>query len=261
MSEDIILYDLPSRGTPKCWSLNPWKARLALNYKNLPYKTEWLEYPSVAPALKSYGIPPNSPSLNPNASYSIPAIRLPPSPTSSSSSDQPTYTMDSLAIAHALESQYPTTPSLLFSGNDYAARAQSAINTLMPALQPIALPRVPELLLNEVSAEYFNSTREKRFGMPLSSLAQSESASPEYLWGEGGSTQPGLKAIKELLEENEGRYVQGEEVSFADFILVGCWRFLEILDQGGDLFGKVMEYDERIRRHYEVCRVWLERDD
>lgn len=67
MTSQVILYDLPSQqGTS--WSLNPWKskqyntlpsvvlmttARMILNYKDIDYKTEWIEYPDLAPTFKS----------------------------------------------------------------------------------------------------------------------------------------------------------------------------------------------------------------
>ena len=52
MADEVILYDIPSK--PRChgWSLNPWKTRMALNYKKVPYKTEWIEFPDLAPKFK-----------------------------------------------------------------------------------------------------------------------------------------------------------------------------------------------------------------
>jgi len=93
----IILFDLPSKDRCACWSYNPWKIRLALNFKGIDYKTEWLEYPDIAAKFKSFGIPPNKK----GAEYTIPAVRL----------ADGTYLMDSLQIAGALEMVYPT-PSL-----------------------------------------------------------------------------------------------------------------------------------------------------
>lgn len=85
MANEIVLYDLPSTAKCACWSLNPWKgmalhriytyewgqlgkfeadsvlmmitARLALNYKGLPYKTEWVEYPDLKSRFMELGIP------------------------------------------------------------------------------------------------------------------------------------------------------------------------------------------------------------
>ena len=47
----LTLYDIPSKGQ-KCWSPNVWKTRLVLHYKQIPYKTEWIEYPEIEPKLK-----------------------------------------------------------------------------------------------------------------------------------------------------------------------------------------------------------------
>jgi hypothetical protein len=33
MVDDIVLYDLASKGRCHCWSNNTWKVRLVLNYK------------------------------------------------------------------------------------------------------------------------------------------------------------------------------------------------------------------------------------
>lgn len=48
---DIILYDL---ACTKSVSFSPvvWRIRLMLNYKNIPYKTIFLEFPDIEPTLK-----------------------------------------------------------------------------------------------------------------------------------------------------------------------------------------------------------------
>ncbi|KAF2768550.1 hypothetical protein EJ03DRAFT_375235 [Teratosphaeria nubilosa] len=245
MSQEIILYDLPDRhNPPKSWSLNPWKARAALNFKGLSYKTQWVEYPDIEPLFKSFGIPPNDPNINPNYPYSIPAAHFPDGK----------YIMDSLAIAKQLERIQPS-PSLQLD-NGYVDKTQKAVLAVLGALAPVAMPRVPELLLNPPSANYFNRTREKRFGMPLPELAKSEKA--QNAWNE--AEEP-IRALVGLLKENGGSYVAGKEASFADLILAGLWRFLQVLDKEGDLWGRVKGVDAVVGEHYEVCKGWLERDD
>lgn len=55
MSEDIILYDLASRGRCASWSFNVWKTRLVLNYKGISYRTEWVDHVNIAEILvKTY---------------------------------------------------------------------------------------------------------------------------------------------------------------------------------------------------------------
>ncbi|CZT21157.1 related to putative glutathione S-transferase [Ramularia collo-cygni] len=244
MSHDITFFDLPSKGKSACWSLNPWKARLVLNYKNLPYKTQWIEYPDVAPTFKSYGIPANSPELNPNAEYSIPAAQI-----------NGQYIMDSLSIAHTLEDLQPE-PSLHLN-SEYVGRTQEAILKLWGQLAPIAMHRIPDMLLNPCSAQYFQETRTKRFGMSLAEFAKSDKA--ENAWP---GAQPILEEIKTILHENSGGpYVLGNKPSFADFILAGWWRFTELLDNDGDLHGRIMQFDDGFLEHYDACKKWMERVD
>ncbi|KAK3110191.1 hypothetical protein LTR53_015779 [Teratosphaeriaceae sp. CCFEE 6253] len=245
MSQETILYDLPSQGRCSCWSLNPWKARLSLNYKQIPYRTEWIEYPDLRASLSALGLPPNPEGTN-YADYSSPAARL----------SDGTYHMDSLQIAHALEKLHPA-PSLHLDGGAIA-RVQRVVLAFQRSLAAIAMPRIPVKVLRPASREYFRTTRAKRFGMPLEELAMSEQA------GEGAweAAQPSMAELKAILHERgEGPYVMGATVSFADFIIAGFWRFLQILDEDGDLFGRALEFDESFVRHYEACKQWLERDD
>lgn len=44
--------------------------RLALNYKRLPYRVEYISYPDIEPMLKKLGFPPTSPTF-PN--YTLPS--------------------------------------------------------------------------------------------------------------------------------------------------------------------------------------------
>ncbi|KXH27947.1 hypothetical protein CNYM01_04547 [Colletotrichum nymphaeae SA-01] len=73
MPEKLILFDIPDRnGT--CWSLNPWKTRLTLNYKGIDYKTEWLEYPDMGPRLKPTGLEGDPDQIKP---YTCPTVQFP----------------------------------------------------------------------------------------------------------------------------------------------------------------------------------------
>lgn len=264
MSSEVVFYDLPSKGRPACWSLNPWKgtpstltnikshadinviARLVLNYKSIPYRTEWVEYPDLRPTFQSFNIPPNDPTLNPNAEYSSPAILLPDG----------RYIMDSLLMAQEIEKLQPE-PSLGLD-TDFPKRTQAIVAAIQKPMGPIMMPRVPELLLNPRSAEYFYETRAKRWGMPLPELAKSERAG-EVAWR---GAEEGMVQLRELLKENsEGPFIMGNEPTFADFILAGFWRFVEKLSVEGDLESRFMGFDERFREHRRACQPWLDRDD
>lgn len=51
MSEELLLFDIPSK-EGRAWSPNVWKVRAVLNYKKIPYRTEWIEFPDIEPKMK-----------------------------------------------------------------------------------------------------------------------------------------------------------------------------------------------------------------
>jgi hypothetical protein len=48
---EIVLYDLACKKNT-CFSLVVWRIRLMLNYKKVPYRTIFLEFPDIEPTLK-----------------------------------------------------------------------------------------------------------------------------------------------------------------------------------------------------------------
>jgi glutathione S-transferase len=202
----------------------------------------------MAPYFSSLGIPPaTGPNVTSPTGYSSPTIRLPSG----------AFVVDSRNIADALEQLQPE-PSLRLHSS-YVERVQDAVLSVGKALAPIAIPRVPEMLLNPESEEYFRRTRRGRFdGIELVDLARSERAG-EAAW-EGA--EGGWKDLVAILGGNGGGpFVLGEEASYADFVLAGLWAFFKKLDKDGDLFGRVMGVDEAFGKHWEACQPWLERDD
>ena len=166
------------------------------------------------------------------------------------------YIMDSRKIGEALDKMQPE-PSLHMDQKDIIDRAQAVVNSMRGGLLAIVMPRVPPLL-NDRSAEYFERTRAARFGMSLSELAKSEKAG-ENAWK---NAEPGMKDLKSLLNENnDGPYILGKEVSFADFVVTGMWAFLKLLDKNGDLYDRAMKFDPSFSEHMNACQKWLERDD
>jgi hypothetical protein len=48
---EIVLYDLACI-KDACFSPTVWRIRLMLNYKRIPYKTIFVEFPDIEPTLK-----------------------------------------------------------------------------------------------------------------------------------------------------------------------------------------------------------------
>lgn len=238
MSE-VILYDIPSKDPRRCWSLNPWKTRLLLNLKAIPYTTEWLEYPDIAPTLKSFGIPPSEP---PATAYTSPAIRI---------SDK--YVMDSRKIADVLEKEYPSPP--LHLDSPIVKKVEELAPQCITTLGPVFLPRVPRCVLNPPSVEYFERTRAARFGMPLSQLEKEKGG--ESAWK---AAEPKWKELGTLLKAEGGPFFMGKTVSYADLIVVGALHFSMLLGKD-DMFQHLKDIEPAFLTLYDASKAWLERDD
>ncbi|KAF2706658.1 hypothetical protein K504DRAFT_384821 [Pleomassaria siparia CBS 279.74] len=240
----VILYDLPSKPPCKSWSLNPWKSRMVLNIKRIDYKTEWIEYPDLAPTLKSFGLPPNNPN-DPDyfTDYSSPAIRY----------EDGTYMMDSWPIVHELEKRYPT-PSMHLDDPVVTWVKENIRNITIP-LMPQLLPKVPRVLLNKISADYYDSTREVRFGMPLAQLEKEKGG--EQNWEElKGPT----KTFGDVLKKNGGPFFLGETVvSYADVIFVSFLQCIRRVSE--DMFQRYLSLDPAFGKVYEASKEWLKKDD
>lgn len=55
----IIFYDIAMKAPleKNCCSPNPWKTRLALNFKNLPYSTSWVALPDIGKVRSNLNVP------------------------------------------------------------------------------------------------------------------------------------------------------------------------------------------------------------
>ena len=178
-------------------------ARLLLNFKGIPYKTEWIEYPDLAPTFKSFGIPPNPE----GAAYTSPTARI---------GDR--YIMDSLKIATEFEKQYPSPP--LHVDSPLVSKVQSIVSGGIGSLRPVIMPRVPDKLLNQSSRDYWVPSREARYGMPL----------PQYekeLGGDGAweKATPALRELGTILKAEGGPFALGKTGEILNACVHGPWFF------------------------------------
>ncbi|KAI4272413.1 MAG: hypothetical protein L6R38_006617 [Xanthoria sp. 2 TBL-2021] len=240
-AQPIILFDLPGKGHCSSWSPNTWKTRLVLNYKQIPYTTQWIELNHIAPHFKSLGIPPNPPSLNPKP-YTVPAIRLPDG----------TYIMDSKNIAASLEEKYPDPP--LHLDSPQLAKVGEIFGRLLMPMRGILIPKIVRNLLNPESVPYFHESRSKQFGMPLEQLDKELGGDAQ--WEEA---KPIIREIAALIEEGGGPFVLGGEVSYADFILVGALCLFKRLGEG--VFERTVRMEPALATLYEASGKWLEKNN
>ncbi|KAF9474207.1 hypothetical protein BDN70DRAFT_885085 [Pholiota conissans] len=210
-SDRIVLYDIPSKLLEKAWSPNVWKIRYSLNYKGIPYETEWVEYPDIEGHCKKLGIAPTG---HRAPFYTLPAIHDP-------STD--TYIADSLKIAEYLEKTYPSTPKL-FPDNTLGLQTafHAAFVQQMGSLwQFIYAPEFHKL--NPQGADYFRRTREEKFGRTLEDLVP-KGKQGEVEWAK---FKAGLGRVDTWYAKSGGPFILGMSPSWADFIVASYamwWR-------------------------------------
>ncbi|KAB8297793.1 hypothetical protein EYC80_001592 [Monilinia laxa] len=237
-SSEIILYDLASKGHSASWSHNALKTRLLLNYKGIPYKTIWIEYPDITPTFKSLGITPNPTGIP----YTIPTIRLPDS----------TYQQDSHSIASILDASYPD-PSLKITSL-HLSQVEDLIPKLQLSIRPLWMPLLATELLNDSSRAYFEETRKERVGMPISEYGKKEGG--EKCWEDA---KPIVRELGKLLEAESGPFIEGNTPSYPDFFIVATLQMMKRID--AKILSRLVEMEEALGKLYEGCKPWLKRDD
>ncbi|KZP05298.1 hypothetical protein FIBSPDRAFT_940540 [Athelia psychrophila] len=189
----ITLYDIPSKLAIIAWSPNVWKARLALNIKGLPYKTVWVEYPDIERVCKEIGAKPTDTKKSGAPLYTLPVIH--DHATNASSPTQPLS-----HGSHALQAAFDKAHERITLTHLYPLMGLSAV--------------IP---LNPPSEHYCRTKEGPKSGATLEEVA---------LKGEGRDER--WKKVLEGHEliagwfpkHEEGSFVLGRYISFADLVLV-----------------------------------------
>ncbi|KAK7967272.1 uncharacterized protein PG986_001549 [Apiospora aurea] len=238
---EIVLYDLACTKNI-CFSPVVWCTRLMLNYKQIPYKTVFLEFPDIEATLEELGLPPNETGHK----YTVPAIQHVPTAT---------HLMGSIPIAQFLESTYPDPPVPLTSepGSEIGARARAVVG---PVMTKSLMPREVRIL-SPRSQEYFRRTREASIGRPLEDLLGEGTDDEQQRWDAVDEELRGLGAFLQT-RKAEGPFVLGARPSYTDFFIAGSLQCARTVDEG--VFKRISKYPG-FKDIYEACQPYMERKD
>jgi len=242
----ITLYDIPSSLPGKEWAPNPYKAKFALDYKGIPFNTEWVEFPDIEKALKAVGAPPSSVGADGNEKYTTPAIV---------DSETGKKISDSMVIAEYLDETYPDKPTLFPPGTAAAIAIFQSVwhKVVLAEMFPLMLPRV-FLHLNPESQVFFRKTREPAFGCKIEEILPVPKR-PEQL----EKLKAGLSKVAASLDKNgkDKLFFLGDTFSYADCIIGGwlivakkMWESSEweaIAAHDGGRWGKIVEHCEKLK--------------
>ena len=187
--------------------------RYALNYKQLPYTTTWVEYPSIASTVQSIGAGPTSTWPSGEPMYTLPAIVDP------KSSPPRTALAGSLPIVLYLDRAYPDTPRLIPEGTAplQAAFEAAFIKAVTPHMQMLIMP-VGRERLHDASKEYYRKARESEWGGKMGEWAPAGSEARARHW-EG--LEKAMGVVKGWLEVDgqERKFFMGDAPTFADMVV------------------------------------------
>ncbi|TDL18667.1 hypothetical protein BD410DRAFT_728224 [Rickenella mellea] len=241
----ITLYDIPSTVPGSAFSPNVFKTRMALNFKGLSHKTEWVEYPDIAPRMKELGASPTGPPDDPE--YTVPVIH-----------DHSTGKIisNSLDIAQYLDETYPDTPQLLPSGPGIAAVFEryfiQSTTPLSRLMQPTQFPK-----LNPASHAFFRKSREDWTKCKVEDILP-PGREREEAWSR---VKQGMDKLYGLLEKNgkDKPFVFGDRITYAEFIMAGYLVWVKIMSEeewvqistwNGGRWDKLLEMTEKYRTIY-----------
>lgn len=184
--------------------------RLALNYKNLPLKTAWVEYTDIEALYRRLGVEPTAKRADGSLYCSLPLIYDPATET---------YVSDSYQIALYLDKTYPDTPPLFPKGTlvfhqTFQATCHKVLFEIMPLLTAMFCSQ-----LSPRSQAIFRPACERTFGGKLEDLCN------ETQWQKAEQAWEEYVALLAVNGEGKDNLVMGDTVCFADFqvaaVLVG----------------------------------------
>jgi glutathione S-transferase len=198
-----------------------------------------LRHSGITPApVQKYTAPSGIASNTP--AYTIPSIRL-----------DGKHIMDSTAIARALEAAHPA-PSLHLDHPMQTRVKEVLIKAFIP-IRGDVIPQIPEHVLSPGSIEYWVRTRTADLG-DLATYRKEHGGEQAYQ-----KAHAPLEEAAALLKENGGPFFLGEQASYADFLWTSFVLFVKRATEEG--FQRMMSVDEALKKHFEACMPWTEKDD
>lgn len=202
--------------------------RQVLEYKSIPYHSEFLELPQIASFCEARGIPPNE---GPDKPYTVPILRFP--------SGQ--YVMNSLNIIDAIE-EYQPLPAL--KKGDYD-RVRAILKRLMEPLFCLFATPALKLFHPESRAHWVKSVSPPNESLETWLSEQDHTA----VWTHAESA---IEELRQLLEEHSGPYINGVQPSYADMVLAASWKVDEAVCP--DVLVELKKRIPKVTAHFEACK-------
>jgi glutathione S-transferase len=242
-SKPLIFYDISSPLQPRSYAPNPSKARLALSFKCVPFKTTWVDILDISNVRKGLNCAATRKLDDGSDFYTLPMLQDPISGQ---------VIGDSFDIANYLEDIYPASGGRLFppnstrTGLDYESpykdtpfiaplttnegsknEAYARFNMHVDATFSAHVVLVGQyLLLNPSTAEGVKALFAKRAHLSSWDDISIQGEAREQL---KSAFKEALTSLAQLFMINKpGPYLEGEEATYADLIVGGWLNMLSV---------------------------------
>lgn len=235
----LIFYDIASSPPLRTFAANPWKTRLALNYKCVSYRTQWVHLPDITSVRQQLGVPANRTLPDGAPFHTLPVIQ---------DTEKGQLLGDSFEIAQYLDSAYPDGPRLIhphttgltaaFNARVDGIFTKYAILCSQMPFDPAVEDAVKAIFAKRASAmsvdmaAFGGEQREQlllQMEADLGELAKAYShtgGTTDYFWRTGGTEKsqsqrppPGRESAKVFLD--------GDEPAYADLIVAAWLKMFE----------------------------------
>ncbi|KAF9183581.1 hypothetical protein BGZ49_004562 [Haplosporangium sp. Z 27] len=257
-SEAMIFYDIAMRQpiASNVCSPNPWKARLALNFKNIDYSTTWVHLPDIAQVRRDLGVDACRNFGDGTKFYTLP-ILVDPNTNSKIG--------DSFDIAVYLQTKYPN----LGSGNLFPPQKLDFVfDNGLELLIPLSEQRKGEYdeyarFNTYVDAAFTAHASLMAYNLPFDPVA-AEASRAEFVrragvksWDDfevkGENREKQKQSLRLMLGDlgklfsrhTSGPFLLGEQASYADLI-VGGWLHMMSVTLSKDEWEEVRSWHEGI---------------
>ncbi len=189
--------------------------RYALNFKGIPYRTEWVEYPDIEGLYKTFGIPASAvqkDGMTPR--YTLPLLH---------DSSTGAFISESAAIVEYLDATYPDTPRLIPPGTRALHAAFiAAFDSKTQAISPLGISGV-HAILSPCSAAFLRKTKEELLGVTIEEM----DLHGEHRTRQWALVKDDFGKVDKWMTKGD-TFVTGEIPTFADFVISACMLFLRI---------------------------------
>lgn len=193
---------------------------LALAYKGLSFKTEWVDWPDIENVCKAIGAEPTGIKAAGGPFYTLPVIRDP---------ETGAVISDSLKIALYLDKTYPNTPPL-FPHNTQtfqSAFGHAAYMAIIGAMfHTVALPTANSF--SPAGSEYFRATRTSNFGEAFKIPESRPADEVAQFWK---ALEGGFDLVSTWWDtgNSNGPFIMGDSLTYGDTVIAGLLYWAKVV--------------------------------